>query len=180
MLQLLRRMLRRPSELRPGYEWLHCWDPDVRCEWCGRRSRSRMLALVAWTRPGEALPRPLDVGHCCAEKFVPWEQEPCTCPECARPEIPGEEMSMAESSAETRRPPVKAHEHEWVTLWTSPAKGAAIPGASVLWRCSRRSRNALRVSEHKFRRPTKRQQPNVFSQGIFPRGHEPEQDRLSQ
>ena len=84
MLQLLRRVLRRPSELRPGYEWLHCWDPDVRCEWCGRRSRSRMLALIAWTRPGEAVLRPLDVGPCCAEKFVPWEQEPCTCPECPR------------------------------------------------------------------------------------------------
>ena len=65
------------------------------------------------------------------------------------------------------KPPVKDHEHEWVqesvTMWTSPAKGAPIPGATVRWRCSRRSCDAVRVHEHKFRRPTRRQGPNQFT-----------------
>ena len=66
----------------------------------------------------------------------------------------------------TTKPPVKDHEHEWVqervTLWTSPVKATPVPGATVLWRCSRRGCDALRTSEHRFRRPNRRQLPNAF------------------
>ena len=97
----------------------------------------------------------------------------CFCPRLA--ETAKEEAAEGPSAAgsRTRRPSVKVHEHEWVleqvALFTSPARAAPIPGASVMWGCSRCNCDAARVSEYRFRRPSKKQNPNVFSQD-FPEG----------
>ena len=95
----------------------------------------------------------------------------CFCPAAVR----GTQEATTAPRRAAPKPPrstVKAHDHEWVlervTLFTSPARATPIPGASVLWRCSRRDCAAARVSEYKFRRPSKRQTPNVFSRDYPP------------
>jgi len=64
---------------------------------------------------------------------------------------------------------IQGHDHKWVqsqvTLTPHPLTGVA--GASVGWRCSRRSCRAIRVQEYNFRRPRADQAPNTMSHDVI-------------
>jgi len=64
---------------------------------------------------------------------------------------------------------IQMHDHKWVQSQVAlhPTPLGGIYSASVGWRCTRRSGEAIRVQVYKFRRPRADQAPNTFSDEVM-------------